>query len=409
MDYLRIAHLVKEFRRGDRSAFDKLYSLLYKSQIGLADSLVKDHYIAEDIVQESFMYAFSNMNSLEDPTAFVRWMNRITYCNCVKSLRESIRRKSSEDNIDSYIESNEEAKQEPLLSSAAEEEYIMQEKRMDIQSAIRSLEPDTQALLYFRFYSGFRESEIAEIMGIPLGTVKSRLSNSKKKLKKTLYTFLAFNPFFFLFLHYFLVALKTGGLASLHCGNSLLKKAVVYSVTVAGVSAGVMSYVGALPPVITSVRLADYLPAARSQVLNVGVSSPDGISSVSLKENGEMLTEHDGTYSAAVSSNGTYTVTVTGCNGKTAEQTVSITNIDTDYPAIAAPRVDGDKALIAVSDAMSGIDWDRLQLTDTAGREVEAVKNQEKGEITCSLSALPAELRVSDLAGNWQSVHINYE
>jgi len=408
MDYKRIEHLVEAFRNGDKNAFDKLYSTLYKNQLNFATSMVRDRYAAEDIVQDSFMYAYSNMDSLNNPRAFVSWFNRIVYCNCAGSLKSSAVRKSKEVNIDEYLYP-EEAADVNLLSASAEKDFTAKEKRIDVQKAVQSLDFDTQVLLYLRFHSGYKEAEIAEIMKVPVGTVKSRLSSTKKKLKNSLSTAFSWNPFFFLWVHYLLAGIRNHSIAGLHCGSHALKNAVLFPVAAIGVSVGAAVYAGSLPPVISSIRLADYKPASVNQTVDVEVESSDGIRNVYIRESGEPFEGDGKIFRTTLNRNGIYDIVAEDQNGKTDEKAVSIANIDADYPDIEDPEVLEDKISLGISDAASGIDWDKISAVNTDGKKVEIVPDRRKGEIVCKLSDLPLNIRISDMAGNWQSVNVSYE
>jgi len=401
--------LAEEFRDGNRDAFDKLYSLLYRSQLNFASSMIRDHFMAEDIVQDSFMDAYSNINSLINPRAFVSWLSRITYCKSMENLKKSINRNAKEINIDDCIYCGGGISRDSVMNAISEEKCDTNENRMDVQDAIHSLDADTQALLYMKFYNGMKETEIADIMNIPVGTVKSRISNTKKKLKRILYRVYSLNPFFCLMLHYFLLILKNQKLVLLECCAHSRRNCIIVAAAAAGVSAGVMMHAGNQTPVITGIRLINYMPASVSQEIEVKVKDPDRISEVLLKENAEKCTDNNGIFSAQIKNNGTYTVIAEGRNGKTSDRTISITNIDSDFPEIADPEMKDGKVSLSVSDLTSGIDWNKLSVTNPEDNEIRVGTDPQKGKIIYSRSQLPLDIRISDLAGNWSSVHVSYE
>lgn len=76
-----IKELVIRVKDKDMDAFEELYNQMYPKIYFLALSIVKDNYLAQDVVQETFINVYKNINGLENNRTFVAWINRIAY-NC---------------------------------------------------------------------------------------------------------------------------------------------------------------------------------------------------------------------------------------------------------------------------------------------------------------------------------------
>ena len=121
----------------------------------------------EDMVQDAIMIAWSKRNTLRDAKQFSAWIARILANQCKNTLR---RRK-----ILSFF---------PLEEDKAVTDELPVEA--PVREAMKKLKPETQLLITLYYDDGYTMKEIAEILGVPLGTVQTRLMRARKRLKEIL-------------------------------------------------------------------------------------------------------------------------------------------------------------------------------------------------------------------------------
>lgn len=170
-------------RKGDLDAFNELVIRYQKTAYNVAYRILGDAEAAADAVQDAFLKAFKNIRRFRGGS-FKSWMFRIVTNTCYDVLRARKRRPSS--SLDGMeVELN----HTPLGDSGVEspEEYaIRQELNRLIQEAINSLPPEQRVIIVLSDIEGFDYREISETLGIPLGTVKSRLSRARAKVRDLL-------------------------------------------------------------------------------------------------------------------------------------------------------------------------------------------------------------------------------
>lgn len=180
--YIKMGNLVNKVKTGDLQAFDELYSLTYKKVYFLALSILKNKSMAEDATQEVFIKSLKSIDQLKNPKLFLSWINKITYNYC---MNEFYKLKDIEhNNIDNVF---------PMISCGCKyndplENCILKENVEELMNLIGQLTQIQSTVLVLRYFEGLKISEIAYVLDIPEGTVKSRLSKAKKKLHK-LYTY----------------------------------------------------------------------------------------------------------------------------------------------------------------------------------------------------------------------------
>ena len=82
IDYQYIGDLVEQARGGSSDAFAELYAATYKKQYLFACGYLKDEYLAQDALQETYILAFKNLSSLQDTRLFISWLNQINFRVC---------------------------------------------------------------------------------------------------------------------------------------------------------------------------------------------------------------------------------------------------------------------------------------------------------------------------------------
>lgn len=173
----KIRRLVLQAGQGDRAAFGELYEEMGRSVYFNCLKLLGNTQQAEDITQDTFMKALEKLDSLKEPENFSAWVNRIAINNCKMYFRKNprIAEEESEKIIDDTPDS------ELIPDDYADSE----EKRRIIMNIIDTALTDEQRQTIILFYFDMMSvAEIAEIMECSVGTVTSRLSAARKKIRE---------------------------------------------------------------------------------------------------------------------------------------------------------------------------------------------------------------------------------
>jgi RNA polymerase sigma-70 factor (ECF subfamily) len=172
--------LVTAARRGDHQAFNKLI-LDYQTLVyNVAYRMLRDPEAAADATQEAFISAFRALRGFRGGS-FKAWLLRIVTNACYDQLRVTKRRPSS--SLDDMVV---EADHSPMLKDDAEspEQYaVRQDLSRTIQKGLDQLPPDQKVTVILSDIQGLSYEEIAEATGVALGTVKSRLSRGRLRLR----------------------------------------------------------------------------------------------------------------------------------------------------------------------------------------------------------------------------------
>ena len=168
--------LVALLARGNDTALAELYDRFGRSAFGLALRVLRDEKLAEDAVQEAFLSAWRGAVSFQAERAKVStWLLTLVHRRAVDIVRREERRRTEP------IEGVEDAQ-----GDATDEQAFLRLQRERVQGALRQL-PDTQReALELAYYGGFTQSELAERLGQPIGTIKSRMFTGLNRLRELL-------------------------------------------------------------------------------------------------------------------------------------------------------------------------------------------------------------------------------
>ena len=157
---------------GDIRAFEAIVRRYHKLAFGYALSLLKDYHLAEDAVQESFAEVFKSLRNLKTPAAFPSWLRLIVFKQCDRLTR---RKRHSEIPYEDHVEGSFEG---PDIH------VVRKEQEEAIRALIQRL-PQKQRLVTELFYmDGLTQSDISQFLEIKPSTVRKRLFDSRKRLKK---------------------------------------------------------------------------------------------------------------------------------------------------------------------------------------------------------------------------------
>ena len=163
---------------GDHDAFALLAQTAIASMYATAKLIVRNDALAEDATQEALVNAWRYLPSLRDPDRFEAWLYRLLVNACRTQFRAG--RRFSVVEID-VADANRGG-----IGSVGVDPGIAVADRDQLERGFRRLAADERAIVILRFYRGYSVPEVAEIMGIPLGTAKSRLHRATTALRAAL-------------------------------------------------------------------------------------------------------------------------------------------------------------------------------------------------------------------------------
>jgi RNA polymerase sigma-70 factor (ECF subfamily) len=177
--------LVKKAKEGDGKAYDEL-TLLYKDAVyGIIYRMVHNKQESEDLTQEAFIKAYNSINSFNEDYAFSTWLFKIATNNCIDFFRK---RKLKTYSMDQTIKYKDDEIQQEYADEDPTADNIMlaDEKSKMIHNAILDLPEKYKTAIILRHQDEKSYEEIAQILDLPLGTVKARIFRAREMLKKSL-------------------------------------------------------------------------------------------------------------------------------------------------------------------------------------------------------------------------------
>jgi RNA polymerase sigma-70 factor (ECF subfamily) len=164
--------LVIKCQQGNKDAFDELVERWQKRLWHYACRITGSESAAWDIVQETWFAIVKGLSKLKDSAVFPQWAFRILNHKCTDWLRKQQRQSRLSNQLAEH------AQDQP------DKEQNSDEKTESLRLAIGKLPPDRRALLSLRYHEGFDVAQIAEILSVPEGTVKSRLHRTVNELRQ---------------------------------------------------------------------------------------------------------------------------------------------------------------------------------------------------------------------------------
>jgi RNA polymerase sigma-70 factor, ECF subfamily len=185
---LDLAELVERARDGDSAAFEALVNR-YKDRIySYVSRMLHDPIEAEDIAQETFVRAYQSLPHFRGASSLQTWLYRIASNLVIDSVRRQKRREDNAVSLDAPVDTEDgdmqrELRDERRGPAELAESSVIQE---EVRRAVARISPKLRPVLVMYDLQGMSYQEIAEILGCPLGTVKSRLFNARMQLKELL-------------------------------------------------------------------------------------------------------------------------------------------------------------------------------------------------------------------------------
>lgn len=158
--------LVDKAKRGSGKAFTELIEENLKSIYRVAKGILNSEDDIEDAIQNTILKAYSNIKSLKNDELFKTWLIKILINECNKIYNFN--------------------KKCISLDKVIEEQYNDKYENLDLKIAVDSLQEELRLVITLFYFEDLKISEISEIVGIPEGTVKSRLSRAKDKITESM-------------------------------------------------------------------------------------------------------------------------------------------------------------------------------------------------------------------------------
>ena len=172
--------LVQRAQRGDLRAFDLLV-LKYQGRIAaLISRYVSDAGEVEDVTQEAFIKAYRALGKFRGDSAFYTWLYRIA----ANAAKNHLVAKGRRPGADATIEDAEGYDEGGLLSESASPEALAMGKELAevVESALNELPDELKAALILREFDGLSYDDIADVLGCPVGTVRSRIFRAREAI-----------------------------------------------------------------------------------------------------------------------------------------------------------------------------------------------------------------------------------
>ena len=179
LDYNYIAKLVRLAQGGDSDAFAELYLATYQRLYAFSCRYLKDEYLAQDAVQETYIKALQHLNQVQDASLVVSWLGQINMRVCYRMQHRLSRTQTvSDESFDLIRPPDESTNPENEVVRIDYNDYL-------IRQLLNLPFTESQALL-MRYYHNMKLEEIADMMDISVSTVKRSIKSGIARLKRTI-------------------------------------------------------------------------------------------------------------------------------------------------------------------------------------------------------------------------------
>lgn len=174
------SQLIDQALQGDRAAFTRLVELNQDRLFASMRQVTGSPEEAEEVVQEAFIRAFVKLDTFQRNSQFFTWLYRIAFNSALTRKR----RKRAKVSLDQYRESN--GLEVSDDGDGVDEPMLRRERVQMVRRAMQTLSEDHRSILILREMQDHSYEDIAEILNISIGTVRSRLSRARGQLKSAL-------------------------------------------------------------------------------------------------------------------------------------------------------------------------------------------------------------------------------
>lgn len=167
-------YLVVQAQAGSRQALNQLIERWTPRLLRFASRSLGSVDPARDVVQEVWASAIRNLRGLSDPARYPAWIYSIATRKCADAIRRNVRRRRSEQN----------AMVETSLNGTSVDTAAIAGDQLDLTGALRRLSTDHRIVADLFYLDDLGVEEIAAALGLPVGTIKSRLHHARQILKQ---------------------------------------------------------------------------------------------------------------------------------------------------------------------------------------------------------------------------------
>jgi len=171
--YLRHKNLVEQSKKGDRKAQFALYNQYVDAMFQISLRMLNNRIDAEDILQESFVKAFKNLNQFKYESSFGAWLKRIVINNCINHIKKRKLKWVDIENV-----------QIDVTEETGESKLNHLPKIELIKEKIKELPDGFRVVLSLYLLEGYDHKEISQILNISESTSKTQYHRAKNKLKQ---------------------------------------------------------------------------------------------------------------------------------------------------------------------------------------------------------------------------------
>ena len=173
--------LIERAARGDGAAFSDLMAVHEAKMYAVALRMCGNHEDAQDCLQDAMIRIYRAISGFKGQSSFSTWVYRITTNTCLDELRRRKTRQNT--SLDGLLDAGWSPSDD---MDTPERHALASERRREISRAIAELPEDMRAAIILRDVQGFAYDEIAEMLGANVGTIKSRISRGREKLREKL-------------------------------------------------------------------------------------------------------------------------------------------------------------------------------------------------------------------------------
>ena len=178
------ADLIGRCLSGEQGAYGELYDLYGGLIYRLAWSLLGDREDAEEVLQDSFEYAFRRLDRFDArKSAFKTWLYRIAVSRCRNKRR---RKWLPSFSLDAFTDAYDGREPKDPAAPQPDERAVLNERQRAVWAAVNGLSPKLREVAILRYYAGLPYAEIGEVLDIPAKTAESRMRLAHKALREGL-------------------------------------------------------------------------------------------------------------------------------------------------------------------------------------------------------------------------------
>ena len=173
--------IVRKVLQGDVNAFEKLVTEYEKGVYAIALRMTGNPEDASDMTQEAFIKAYNSLQSFRGDSKFSVWLYRIASNVCLDFLRSRSRKPT----VSLSVEDDEGEETQLDVADESQSPELLLERSLTrdaVQRGLQALAPDYRQILLLREIQGLSYEEIADVLQIEVGTVKSRIFRARKRL-----------------------------------------------------------------------------------------------------------------------------------------------------------------------------------------------------------------------------------